>query len=98
VTKRVLKWVVPVDDETHLVGAGPLVHVGCQAGPDQVMVWTEEDNAPSQTRAVRVYGTGHLIPDGAEHLGSVIAPIPGLSSASLVWHVYQQNGEEKAHG
>jgi hypothetical protein len=85
-TKRVLKWVVPVDDETHRIGSGPVVLVECQSGPGLVMVWTEEyDRSPAQDREVQVYGTGHDIPLFAEHLGSVMVK---LGVGPLVWHVY----------
>jgi hypothetical protein len=85
-TKRVLKWVVPVDDQPHEIGCGKVVHVACQSGPELVMVWTEEHapGKPEQTREVQVYGTGHQVPMFAEHVGSVVT-----AGGALVWHVYE---------
>lgn len=80
--RRVLKWAVPVDDRPHEIGAGPVVLVACQDGPDVVQVWTDESaGGQVETRSARVYGTGQYVPAGGGHLGSVTA-------GSLVWHVF----------
>lgn len=81
-SKRVLKWTVPVDDRSHEIGGGPVVGVAAQGAWDEVVVWTEETD-PAPTRTVRVYGTGHEIPEASRHLGSVVAGI-------FVWHVYEE--------
>jgi hypothetical protein len=75
----VLKWDVPVDNNYHPIGAGPVVHVACQGSPYIVQVWTED--SASGHRAARVYGTGQPVPDDDVHLGSVLA-------GPFVWHVY----------
>lgn len=87
-TKRVLKWSVPVDDHDHPIGAGRVVHVGCQAGAvDVVSVWTEETaHDADQSRRARVYGTGQPIPETDEHIGTAIAPVQ--PPRTLVWHIY----------
>lgn len=84
--KRVLKWTVPVDDQPHFIGTGQVVHVACQAGPYEVQVWTEEPwgSEPTESpygRRARAYGTGHAVPGGWIHIGSVI-------DLGLVWHLY----------
>ena len=80
--RRVLKWDVPVDDRDHPIGSGPVVHVGCQHGPAVVQVWTDEPDSESvRYRSARVYGTGHEVPLGDSHIGSVI-------EGPLVWHVF----------
>lgn len=85
--KRVLKWTIPVDDHDHPIGTGPVVLVACQHGPGSVQVWTEESDGPDQEmRRARVYGTGHPVSDGDEHLGSVVASARG--DFPVVWHVY----------
>lgn len=84
VTKRVLKWEVPVDDETHEISGGPVVHVACQHTADVVMVWTEESDLTLAPRTVRVFGTGHPIPKAATHIGSVVT-----AGGALVWHLYE---------
>lgn len=93
--KRVLKWTVPVDDDEHKIGAGPVALVACQHGSDTVQVWTEEEHGSSASfenaRNVRVYGTGHLVPVEWEHLGSVIV-------GRFVWHLYAEPVESDLPG
>lgn len=80
-TRRILKWDVPVDDHDHPIGFGDVVHVGCQGDQYSVVqVWTDEPNDEPVIRSARVYGTGQPIPADDEHIGSVIA-------GPLVWHV-----------
>lgn len=79
--QRVLRWDVPVDDQWHDIGGGPVVHVAARAHRerpgDLVEVWTLEDNAPDAQipkRSVTIVGTGHNVPDGVYHLGSAVVP------------------------
>jgi hypothetical protein len=60
----------------------------------RVEVWTEEEipvDMPTAdfqkllTRTVRVFGTGHPIPEGYVHVGTALDP-----NSALVWHVYQK--------
>ncbi len=82
-SKRVLKWIIPVDVQPHHIGTGAVVLVATQhAVVDQVVIWTEETGTAA-TRTVRVYGTGHEIPEASRHLGSTIA-------GPYVWHVYEE--------
>ena len=81
--KRVLKWVVPVDDMNHGIGEGPIVHVGHQGSVDEVAVWTVEEaegHVPA-TRQAHVVGTGHRFPNDGTVAGSVQVP------HGLVWHL-----------
>ncbi len=87
--RTVLRWEVPVDDQAHAIGAGPVCHVACfPRDRDVVQVWTLEDlpvgipERPMPMVEVRVFGTGQGIPDGCEHLGSAVT-----SDGMLVWHV-----------
>lgn len=83
----VLKWPVPVDDHTHKIGGGSVIHVDCQDphDPSHVMVWTvEQREGPVPQRTVQVFGTGQPLPFNAEHLGSAMA-----LGGRLVWHVFQ---------
>jgi hypothetical protein len=83
-SRRVLKWNVPVDDQWHEIGSGPVVLVACQSSVDTVQVWTDEpDSENIKMRSVRVYGTGHEVPLFDEHLGSVITAM-----GALVWHAF----------
>jgi hypothetical protein len=88
--KRILKWTVPVDDKTHPIGAGPVVHVGAQGNAlEELQVWTEEqvpftlvgEEPQFDTVLARVYGTGHEYPDEGVAVGTVFAPM------GLVWHL-----------
>lgn len=82
-TRRILKWTIPVDDRDHPIGAGPVVHVGCQGGNAYtVAVWTDETGDPALTSA-RVYGTGQPLPAHDEAIGSAIA-------GPFVWHVLRR--------
>lgn len=86
--KTVLKWTVPVDDQAHPIGAGKVLLVASQYGdPGEVQVWTEEsaDIGIRPTREATVIGTGQAVPDGHEHIGSVVT-----MSGALVWHVYAE--------
>lgn len=87
---KVLKWSVPVDDAHHVIGNGPVLHVGCQSGFDTVQVWTlencmEDGTISSQPNTkVQVFGTGQAIPDERfpQPLGSVI-----VLDGQIVWHL-----------
>lgn len=80
VSRRVLKWAVPVDDHDHPIGSGPVLHVGMQGSV--VMVWTDEhDSERPIPRSARVYGTGQEVPKDDFGVGSVI-------DGSFVWHVF----------
>lgn len=93
--KRVLKWVVPADDQRHDIGGGAIVYIGHQGSVNEVVVWTEEDaNAKVRTVEAQVFGTGHQYSDMGVALGSVVhlpqrrpyAKEPDLLSP-LVWHL-----------
>lgn len=81
---RVLKWDVPVDDQPHKIGTGPVVLVACQDRADVVQVWTHEVGPPRQSRVVQAFATGRVLPQNARtHVGSTLA-----LGGSLVWHVF----------
>ena len=78
---KVLKWAVPVDDEFHPIGWGPVARVAASS-IGLVHVWTiEADAVDAPDRPARVYGTGHMVPDDMQHLGSAGDDI-------FVWHVF----------
>jgi len=115
---RVLRWDVPVDDGWHEIGAGAVVHVAARAHRerpgDLVEVWTLEsspgaglDPSELRKRSVSVFGTGHLLPRDAQHIGSAVVPsfrvVSGPtrgdverieSIAGLVWHVFAKYDPE----
>lgn len=88
---RVLKWVIPADDRDHPCGTGPVIHVdlapSLYTSPPEpfrpVAVWTVEPEDNPEVTSARVYGTGHIVPDGDEPCGSVV------TGYGLVWHVFR---------
>lgn len=97
--RRVLRWEVPVDDNWHTIGGGPVVMTGCRpvlpgVATPRVEVWTEEilsgdwSGAKPLTpaRQAAVFGTGRVLdPEASEHLGSVL---DAALNGALVWHIY----------
>lgn len=81
-TRRVWKYEVPVDDQDHDIGFWP-VHVAAKDAAT-LLVWCEVETAEGEqptTEPFRVFGTGHPIPPGAAHAGTVqVGP--------FVWHLY----------
>lgn len=85
-SRRILKWSVPVDDRDHPIGSGQVVHVGCQDDAyGVVQVWTDEPDAEHVVvTSAKVYGTGQPVPAEDVHAGSTVA-------GPLVWHVFRSN-------
>lgn len=98
-TRRVWKYVIPVDDQPHRIPSWP-VHVAPGYDPGYVLAWCEIDDQPGavdpdhiftsdQAIDVQVYGTNHPIPDNALHIGTAVwEPTGGYAGPPLVWHVY----------
>lgn len=85
--RRVLKWTVPVDDQFHPIGSGPVVLA--KADVHHFTVWTEEHvTAPPVIRPARVFATGQPVPAGLTHLGSGSAETGAPFPPALVWHLY----------
>ena len=84
--KRVLRYEVPVDGESHLIPTEwyHVVHVDTR-NPEIVEIWAEDiEGETHKGVCVQVFGTGHEIPITALHLGSVVT-----DSGNLVWHLYE---------
>lgn len=85
----VYRHLIPIDDDEHKIvtsARNRIVLVDSKEDERRaVHVWIEQEPKPdvSMTRTVRVFGTGHEIPDGWEHLGSVVA-------YPFVWHLYEK--------
>lgn len=62
-----------------------VIHTACIDGVGTVNVWAEvtTDSRMTPTRRMRVFGTGHALPDGAVYVGTAPA-------APFVWHVYAE--------
>jgi hypothetical protein len=79
------RYEIPIDGLTHrfTIGRGPL-HFACRQG-DRVEFWAYAPTSSSATvREFTVTGTGHPLPPGTWHVGTVLAP-----SGNLVWHVLE---------
>jgi hypothetical protein len=58
-----------------------VLHVDEQHG--EVTLWVELNTAhATQTHYFQIVGTGHPVPDGAEHVGTALV-------RQFVWHVYK---------
>lgn len=83
-TRRIWKYEIPVDDQDHQIPFWP-IHVAAKSDDHAVVVvWCEVELADGEqpaTEAHRVFGTGHPLPDGASHRGTV-------QSGPFVWHLY----------
>ncbi|NUS55603.1 MAG: hypothetical protein HOV66_12210 [Streptomycetaceae bacterium] len=94
--RTVHKYAVPVSDDPRLLRAERVVHVGpSEPGETDIRVWAEVEldstgEAVSPLRAFRIYGTGHSIPPGAVHVGTV--PV-----GWFVWHLYDVTNAPEAH-
>lgn len=85
-TRRILKWPIPVDDQRHPIGSGAVVHVACQHHPGVVEVWTDEPDADHvDITSAQVYGTGQPLPELDEVLGTAL-----VLDGALVWHVLRR--------
>lgn len=81
--KRVHKQVISLSDHWHPIDGVPL-YVAQENRIDQssVTVWFEDHDTPIKGMSVKVFGTGHQIPERAEYVGTV------RTEVGFVWHVY----------
>jgi hypothetical protein len=81
---KVFRYEVPVDDEWHDVAlSGPIVHVGTPFGQlSPLHIWALAETGAPYTARLRVYGTGHTVPDYVVYRGTAIAE-------PLVWHLFE---------
>jgi hypothetical protein len=85
--RRMFRYVVPVDDQPHVVplSHGPVAVAAIGPHLASVEFWAEHtEGAPQARRAFRVFGTGHPLPEGAKWVGTC----PRLPSG-IVWHLYE---------
>jgi hypothetical protein len=86
-SRSVWKYEVPIDDNWHEVlmpKAARLLHVG-QQNRLSVCVWADVDpTAPNVPRQLRVFGTGHYVPESARYIGTV-----QIQAMPLVWHLFE---------
>ena len=91
--KTVWKYAVPVGQDVRIEmdAAAKILHVEAFS-PDIVLFWAEVHPAPTRLirRHFEVFGTGHDIPLGAQHLGTT-----SLGGGELVWHLYELTSNHK---
>lgn len=81
-SRVIWKYAIPLGSEMTLALPGRIIHVGIQDG--WPMLWVELLRGEAgRDRTFRVFGTGHDIPAGWEHRGTVM-------DAPFVWHVYER--------
>ncbi|WP_031030008.1 MULTISPECIES: DUF7352 domain-containing protein [unclassified Streptomyces] len=79
------RYEIPVDDQNHrfTIGQGPLYFACRQDGVVEFWACAPTDSI-ALVREFTVVGTGHPMPVGTWHMGTVIAP-----GGTLVWHVLE---------
>jgi len=84
--KQIYRCEVPLDDEWHDFDlSGPIVAVGAVARKRDVIEfwWEYYSKGLAEKVQLRVFGTGHYMPDLLEHVGTTIA-------GGLVWHLMKK--------
>ncbi|WP_435610065.1 DUF7352 domain-containing protein [Streptomyces sp. C10-9-1] len=81
---QIFRYEVPVDDQWHAVpGCSTPLHVACRdLRVVEFWAWARPD---LPDRELRVFGTGHAVPDVAEYRGTALAP-----GGQLVWHLLER--------
>lgn len=82
-TRRILKYLIWGTSYLPLGPEDKVLHVAEQRG--EVFLWAEVDTTvvPEQPRAFVILPTGETVPEGHQHVGSVVM------ANLLVWHVYE---------
>jgi hypothetical protein len=85
-SQRIYRYEVPVDDRWHIFTCEPPLWVGCR-NHGFVEFWAYPaqetgDSGITDAQHLRVYGTGHEMPDELRHVGSTMTP-----DGALVWHL-----------
>jgi hypothetical protein len=81
---KVFHYEVPVDDDWHDVElTGPIVHVATRQGAySPLHVWALAEIGQKYTARLRVFGTGHKVPDYVMYRGTAI-------QEPVVWHLFE---------
>ena len=85
-TRRMFRYVVPVDDQPHefTLTGDPVAVAAAEPEPTAVEFWAEYDEDAGRTdRVFRAFGTGHPLPPGARWVGTCQRVL------GLVWHLYE---------
>lgn len=92
-SRTVLRKVIPVDDQWHIIEiTGDVLHIAART-PGEVDVWFIYDTTgATQPRCLRVFGTGQRLEDEATYVGTAVAggiPTPVGVGRGLVWHLFE---------
>lgn len=90
--KKVLREQIRVTDgeQTVFIGESRIVHVAqSRESASKLDIWFEIDadrkfTVDEAARYVRVFGTGHVVPDEYSYLGTCVC------TNNLVWHIYSR--------
>lgn len=91
IEKRILRFIVGINDDTHEFPMGKVVHaMPNRDGSENIEVWIEctvDEKFPATgtwgKQKLRIFGTGHPIQNtNTEHLASV-------SMGRFIWHLYR---------
>ena len=83
-SRRMLQYEIPVNDEPHDFLVGEPVHIAA-VRPSLVEFWAEwDDDVEEQRRTFQVFGTGYPLPHNAVWVGTTERTPEGL-----VWHLYE---------
>lgn len=89
--RRVLRYEIPVDGNSHTIEtdpSNPVVHVATRR-PGRVDIWIEvRENQPKTERAFHVYATGELIQPAEGHIADYMGTVV-TDGGHFVWHVYE---------
>lgn len=90
-SRRVLRYEVPVDDQWHRIDSpGRRVGPIAARNPGVVEFWAVQSDWPhgvDGTGEFRVFGTGHVIDDDhAAYVGTTLA-----ADGALVWHLFKRD-------
>jgi hypothetical protein len=93
IDRRMFRYVVPIDDRAHVfeLWSAPVAFAAVARsvpGEFSVEFWAEHATGGlTIAHAYQVFGTGHPLPDGAEH----VATCP-RTAEGLVFHLYELTG------
>lgn len=82
--KRIWKFPVPVQDGDVIyeMPEGAQFLAAQRQGVDMQCWWLVEQGAPLDHRVLRIFGTGHPVPDGYAYLATI-------QYGQFVWHLFE---------
>ena len=84
--RRAVRWDIPIDDNAHPIGGGPVLHAQTGTVGLTMQIWTDETDTEPPTRLVRTYADDQPIPATASHLATA-------NARNGAWHTYTAHEE-----